>query len=68
MKRKINILYIVIAAILMVGCTEKAPSLSGKGYGSANVVREWAGGEADTLYTQQAAMAVYEYQRAPNKV
>ena len=51
MKRTINILYIVIAAILMVGCmscdkrTENRQALP-----------------TDTTYTQQAAMAVYGYQ------
>ena len=44
----------------MLGCTEKAPSLSGKAGGEAASNREPQA--SDTLYTWRAAMQVYGYQ------
>ena len=48
MRQTIHLILYTIVAVVMVGCTEKAPSLSG---------RSW--GEADTLYTEKTAMDVY---------
>lgn len=47
-----HIIYIAIAAMLMVGCTEKSKDTAGSREPQAS----------DTLYTWRAAMQVYGYQ------
>ena len=54
MKLKRNILYIVIAVILIVGCTGKSSLPFGEGGG-----RDHWSQTSDTLYTEEAAMDVY---------
>lgn len=51
MRQRKHLILTVVVAILMMGCSGKAPSLS-----------ECTGGEADTFYTWRAAMQVYGYQ------